>query len=229
MINSDPDIFKWFFNTTINIEGIRIVLSGFEILLLMIIASVVGFYYIEHHYQTPHKFDHLKAILPWIVLYSLLFFFVRGIPAVFILTYELKSITDFLDIALVFLIIFFAILQIISVPDSKEVIPSNILYSPLKWTDHMPKYSKILLLLFLNTEIFFQDLQENALATLTGEVNTFTTLKAVSLVSFIVIGFYSVYFRYKPHEKLTESFGPIKFMKNEFTKFLSSHKKNSKI
>ncbi len=202
-------------------EGIRIVLSGLEILLLIIISSIIGFYYIEHRNETPHRFDHLKAILPWIVLYSLLFFFIRGIPAVFTLTYELKSITDFLDISLVFLIIFFAILQIISVPDTQVTIPSNILYSPLKWASYMPKYSKILLLLFLNTEIFFQDLYENALATLTGEPNAFTTLKAVSLVSFIVVGYYSVYFRYKPHDLLMDTPGPIKFIKSEITKFFS--------
>ena len=84
----------------------------------------------------------------------------------------------------------------------------------------MPKYSKILLLLYLNTEIFYQQLHQNALSTLTGEANEIITLKAVSLVSFIVIGFFLVFFKYKPSNPLTDSVGPIKFFKNEFSKFL---------
>lgn len=217
-LHHDPNILKSFFDITVNTIGVGIVLGGLVLLLLFIIILILFFYFLDKNPKEHDSHDHLKAILPWIVFFSLIFFIIRGIPAIFDLDYRLKTLSDIIDVLVIFFIIFLAIIQVSSVQEHIKPLSKHLLYNPLKWTDHMPKYSKILLLLYLNTEIFYQQLYQNALSSLTGEDNEIIILKAVSLVTFYVIGFVLVYFRFKPSKPHSEGYGPIKSIKNEFIK-----------
>ena len=222
----NPFVFFPLFNITVNDYGVAIAVSGLIFLLIFIFISILCLFLISRYISKQEPYDHLKAILPWIVLFSLIFFTIRSFPAVFNLGYRLKVLTDFLDVSLIFFVIFMAILQVVSLQENKKTISKSSVLNPLKWTDHMPKYSKILLLLFLNAEIFYQQLYQNAFSILTGRDNQIVSLKAISLVSFFVIGFFSVFFKYKPSKPLSVGYGPIKFIKNEFKKIIHDFNKD---
>ena len=224
-LHKNPTVLYPFFNITVNDYGVAIAVSGLIFLLIFIFISIIGLFFISRYVGKQEPYDHLKGILPWIVFFSLIFFAIRSFPAVFNLDYRLKVLTDILDVSLIFFVIFLAILQVISLQENKKTISKSTVFNPLKWADHMPKYSKILLLLFLNAEIFYQQLYQNAFSILTGKDNQIVSLKAISLVSFIVIGLFSVFFKYKPSKPLPEGFGPIKFIKNEFKNIINDFSK----
>ena len=117
-------------------------------------------------------------------------------------------------------------MQVSAVQEHKTPISRSILLNPLKWTDNVPKYSKILLLLFLNTEIFYQQLHQNALSTITGEPNELIILKAISLLFFILFGFLIMFFKFKPIKPLSEGLGPIKSIKQELIRNINNLRGN---
>ena len=49
---------------------------------------------------------------------------------------------------------------------------------------------------------------------MTGKPNTISELKAVALVTFVIIGFISVFLNFKPKSMPEGHIGPIKFIEN---------------
>lgn len=209
-----------FYNFRISRTNVDLILSGLLSLLFIILLSLFVFFILDKYSTYSKKREQLKALIPWIVLYSIVFFIIRGFPAIFILPIELKSVSDILDVSLVFIVIFFAIFQVVSLPNRLLVNRKLNLINPFHWLDGVPRYAKILLLFFLSAELFYQNLQGNALSFLTGQQNSLITLKATSLVSFIIVGYFSVYFKYKPKEYNPNNIGPIKFFTIQMKKFL---------
>jgi hypothetical protein len=110
-----------------------------------------------------------------------------------------------------FLVLILGIIRVITIPetiDSKE----KSLLNPLNWTDGIPKYAKILLLFYLGSIIFYHQLEQNAITVVTGDINNWKFVKLASLAFFIIIGFVSVFLRFK-HKPLIEEYpGPFKFL-----------------
>ncbi|MHA1991293.1 MAG: hypothetical protein ACW98A_10055 [Candidatus Hodarchaeales archaeon] len=196
----------------VNYQNTGLLLGGVIVLIISSIISIFYFFRKERIKGHSQKIDYQKSIIPWVIFYAIIFLIIRGIPGGFLWDDTLRSITNFLDIMLLIIILLIGINGVINLPDN-TVQSDNFRFSrPFTWLSGIPKYSKILFLFFLGAEIFYNHLEQETVSVLTGLPNTLTNLKATALTSFVIIGFISVFLNFKPKKIPEGHIGPIKYL-----------------
>jgi hypothetical protein len=82
--DSDPNVLTWFYNTIIIPNSLDIIQGIFWVILLSVLIVILSFAILDRKRGRSDNREYLKAIITWIVLYSIIFVILRGISAGFI-------------------------------------------------------------------------------------------------------------------------------------------------
>ncbi|OLS22612.1 MAG: hypothetical protein HeimC3_28860, partial [Candidatus Heimdallarchaeota archaeon LC_3] len=196
----------------VNYDNTGLLLGGAIVLVFSCFFSILYFFVKERKKGSSEKIEYQKSIIPWVTFYAIIFFIIRGIPGGFIWDDTLRSITNFIDIMLLIIILLIGINGVINLPDSTTPSDKIRFSRPFTWMSGVPKYSKILFLFFLGAEIFYSHLENEAISVLTGFPNSLADLKAAALTTFVIIGFISVFLNFKPKKMPEGHIGPVRFL-----------------
>ena len=201
-------------------DNLSVLLAG--VFLLLFITSIFLIYFLWKGKKSnqDESYNYKKSIIPFVTFYGILFLFIRGIPGGFIWDNTLRSITNLLDISFLVIIIIIGINGLVNLPDSVQFSNSFHFSRPLTWLSNIPKYSKILFLFFLGSQIFYNHLEAETIAVLTKTPNSLATTKVAAVASIVIIGFISVFLNFKPNKMPEGHIGPIKFGLSSLDKML---------
>lgn len=181
------------------ILGITLTLiSMFSLIIIEIIVSKMrGFNKIRERRKA-----NLLLFFPFIFIFVIS----QAIPSIFTFRLRLKTLNDVLDLISLFLMLFFAIFQVLGIQETSKPhdLEKKDMISPRKWLESVPPYSKALFVLFLAFAAFYSSLEANLILTLYGVQNL---IRFVRLIWFMTIGttfvFIFVFWRYKPTDEIT--------------------------
>ena len=133
--------------------------------------------------------DRRTAIIFFIFPFILIYVLLKAFPYLFTFGPRLKSLNNFIDFLSLFIMIFFAIFNVLSIQEEED--------KPKKGLDLIPPYSKALFLLFLAFSSFYVSLEANTILALYNVQNDFREMQLLVSISLVIWLFY-IFWRYKP-------------------------------
>lgn len=207
----------------IDYENVEIFLVGASLIFFSIIA-MISYYFIKEKITNAENVKIQKGIIPYVVLFGILFLLIRGISGVFTWDNTLRSISSIIDITFLIFIIIIGINGQINLPDS-EVNGKKFRYTrPLTWLYGIPKYAKVLLLFFLGGMMFYYSLEQEAISVLLDAPNYLASERISAVVLTLIFGYISVFLNFKPRKVPINHVGPIKFFQNSIQDIFQKNK-----
>ncbi len=168
-----------------------------------------------------------EGLLPWLILFCLLFILLKTIPsAIIFYSPELKSLRSIFDIISLLIVLFVSSLRVIMVPEikNKNTLDNKQKLSYFKWFSHIPTYVKVLFLLYISYNAFYISLESYSIAVLLRSSDYITNLKLEFLTATTFIGAFYAFWVYMPHKTASSTPGLLKTLELQVKKVLDKNK-----